>query len=64
MTIGEAQANPDTATSIMIVFGTPARVLFDSGSSKSFVSILFALHVNRELSLLKHKLMVTTPWGV
>ena len=61
MTIDEAQANPNTVTNIMFISGTPARVLFDSGSSRSFVSIAFALHANRELALLKNKLVVITP---
>ena len=38
-------------------------ILFDFGFSRSFVSTSFALHVDRELSLLKHKLVVTTPLG-
>ena len=33
MTSGEAQANPDTVTGTMIVFGIPARILFDTRSS-------------------------------
>ena len=61
MTVGEAQANPNTMTSIMIVFDTPTRVLFDSGSNRSFVSTSFVLHVDQELSSLKYKLVVTTP---
>ena len=44
----------------MIVFGSPAFVLFYSRSSKSFVSTSFALHVDRELSPIKHKLVVVT----
>ena len=61
MTASEAQANPDTMIGTMIVFGTLAQVFFYSRSSKSFVNTSFTLHVNQELSLLKHKLMVTTP---
>ena len=61
MTVIEAQANPDTMSSIMTIFGIPARVLFYFGSSKSFFSSSFALHVDRELTSLKHKLIVTTP---
>ena len=61
MTIGEAQVNPDTMTSTMIVFATPTGVLFDSGLSRSSISTLFALHVDRKLFSLKHKLVVTTP---
>ena len=57
---GEAQANPDTMTSTMLVLGTPAQVLFDSRSSKFFVSSAFSLHVDRELAPLKNKLVVTT----
>ena len=63
MTSGEAQANPDTVSSIMIVFDTPARILFDIGSSRSFVSTTVALHANRELVLLKNKIIVNTPLG-
>ena len=63
MTSGEAQANPDTITCIMIVFDTPARVLFDTRSSQSFVSTTFALHANKELVSLKNKLIVNTPLG-
>ena len=48
-------------TGIIFVFGEPARVLFDFGASRSFISTSFALHANRELTPLKHKLIVTTP---
>ena len=47
----------------MFIFGTPTRVLFDFGSSRSFVSFSFALHAKRELTPLKNKLVVTTPLG-
>ena len=63
MTLGEAQADSDTVTCIMIVFGIPARILFNTGSSQSFVSTTFALHANRELVPLKNKLVVNTPLG-
>ena len=63
MITNEAQANPDTVIGIMFVFDTPARVLFDSESSRSFVSSSFALHDDRELSSVKSKLVVTTPLG-
>ena len=49
MTINEAQANPNIVTCIMIVFGTSARVLFHSGSSRSFVSSSFAMHADQDL---------------
>ena len=47
----------------MIVFGIPVRILFDTGSSRYFVSTIFALHANRELDPLKNKLVVNTPLG-
>ena len=47
----------------MIAFGSPALVFFDSRSNKSFVSTSFALHADRELSSLKHKLVAVTPLG-
>ena len=63
MTSDEAQANPNTMIGIMIVFDTPARVLFDTGSSRSFVSITFTLHANREMVPLKNRLIINTPPG-
>ena len=63
MTVSEVQANLNTILGTLIVFYTPARVLFDSRSSRSFVNSSFALHANRELSPLKHKLVVMTPLG-
>ena len=61
MTVSEAQVNPDTMIGTMIIFGTLVRVLFDSGLNRSFISTSFALHVDQELSPLKHKLVVMTP---
>ena len=61
MTADEAQANLDTVTSIMFIFGTPSSVFFRS--SRSFVSSSFALHADQDLSSLKNKLVVTTPLG-
>ena len=48
MTADEAQANPNSVTCIIYVFGEPTRVLFDFGASRSFISTFFALHANRE----------------
>ena len=61
MTTGKAQANPDTVTSTMFVCSAPTRVLFDFRSSRSFVSTAFALYVDRELTPLNNKLVVTMP---
>ena len=61
MTADEAQANPDSITSIISVFGESAQVLFDYRAIRSFISTSFVLHTNRELTTLKSKLIVTTP---
>ena len=53
MKADEAQANLDFVTSIITVFGEPARVLFDSGASRSFISSSFALHTDQKLTHLK-----------
>ena len=63
MTTDKAQANLDSVTSIITLFGEPARVLFDFGTSWSFISTSFALHADRELTPLKSRLVVTTPLG-
>ena len=63
MTADEAQANLNTITDIITVFGEPARVLFDFGASRLFISTLFALHANKELTPFKSRLVVTTPLG-
>ena len=63
MTTDEAQANPDSVTSIITVFGEPARVLFDSGASRSFISSSFALHADQKWTPLKNGLVVTAPLG-
>ena len=63
MTANEAQANPGSVTGIIFFFGEPARVLFDFGTSRSFISTSFALHANRELTPFKNKLIVTTSLG-
>ena len=63
MTTDEAQANLDSVTGIISVFGEPARVLFNFRASRSFISTSFALHANQELTPLKSKLIVTTPLG-
>ena len=63
MTTDEAQANPDSVTGIITVVGEPARVLFDFGASRSFISLSFALHANQKLTPFKNGLVVTTPMG-
>ena len=63
MTADETQANLDLVIGIITVFGEPTQVLFDSGSSRLFIISSFVLHVDRDLTSLKSKLVVTTPLG-
>ena len=63
MIADEAQTNPDLVTGIISIFGEPAQVLFDFGTSRSFINTSFALHGNRELTPFKNKLIVTTSLG-
>ena len=63
MTTDEVQANSDSITGIISIFGEPARVLFDFGASRSYISTSFVLHANKELTPLKNKLIVMTPLG-
>ena len=62
MTADEAHANPDSVTGIIFVFGRPARVLFDSRASRSFISTSFALYANRELTPLKTSWLLQHHW--
>ena len=63
MIADETQANPDSMTGIISIFGEPAKILFDSEASRSFISTSYALYANRELTPLQNKLVVTTPLG-
>ena len=55
MITNEAQANPNTVIGTMFVLGISAQVLFDSRSSRYFVSIVFALYADRKLARIKNK---------
>ena len=63
MTADEAQANLDTMTGTIFVFGIPAIVLFDSRSSRSLLTTTFALDADQKLASLKNKLVVSTLLG-
>ena len=58
MTSCEVQANPDTVTGIMIIFGTLARVIFDTGSNRSFVSIMLGEQILRTLVFKGYEIVV------
>ncbi|KAJ4973179.1 hypothetical protein NE237_006353 [Protea cynaroides] len=59
VTIEEAAASPDVVTA-----GIPARVLFDSGATHSFVSISFGKRMELPIKHLNPSLIVHSPLGV
>ncbi|KAL4013601.1 hypothetical protein IC575_025773 [Cucumis melo] len=59
----EAERAGTVVTGTLPVLGHYALVLFDSGSSHSFISSAFALHARLEVEPLHHVLSVSTPSG-
>ncbi|TYJ97124.1 gag protease polyprotein [Cucumis melo var. makuwa] len=59
----EAERAGTVVTSTLPVLGHYALLLFDSGSSHSFISSAFVLHARLEVEPLHHVLSVSTPSG-
>ncbi|KAA0039169.1 pol protein [Cucumis melo var. makuwa] len=59
----EAERAGMVVTGTLPVLGHYALVLFDSGSSHSFISFAFVLHARLEVEPLHHVLSVSTPFG-
>ncbi|KAA0066035.1 gag protease polyprotein [Cucumis melo var. makuwa] len=59
----EAERAGTVVTGTLPVLGHYALVLFDSGSSHSFISTAFVLHARLEVEPLHHVLLVSTPSG-
>ncbi|KAL0553869.1 hypothetical protein IC582_007773 [Cucumis melo] len=59
----EAERAGTVVTDTLPVLGHYALVLFDSGSSHSFISSAFVLHARLEVEPLHHVLSVSTPSG-
>ncbi|KAL0559143.1 hypothetical protein IC582_003733 [Cucumis melo] len=59
----EAERAGTMVTGTLSVLGHYALVLFDSGSSHSFISSAFVLHARLEVEPLHHVLSVSTPSG-
>ncbi|KAL4028604.1 hypothetical protein IC575_011805 [Cucumis melo] len=59
----EAERAGTVATGTLPVLGHYSLVLFDSGSSHSFISSAFVLHARLEVEPLHHVLSVSTPSG-
>ena len=63
MTRQEAQVDPGVIVGLISICGNDAYTLIDPGSTQSYVSINFSQHVNRDLSLLDNKLIISMPVG-
>nr|KAJ0192365.1 hypothetical protein LSAT_V11C800454700 [Lactuca sativa] len=60
MTAQEAQETPDVVTGTFLVNSIHARVLFDSGANRSFVSSTFCKNLGRNAKTLEHALEIET----
>ncbi|XP_028068902.1 uncharacterized protein LOC114271486 [Camellia sinensis] len=60
---GDVQNAATVVSGTFIVHGHSAHVLFDSGSTHSFVSKLFAQHLDRSEEVLSYMLCVSSPLG-
>jgi hypothetical protein len=63
VTMEDAQAAPDVIIGIILVNDNNAIVLFDSGSSHSFIAANFVQKHNLPLSMLKNWMIVSSPRG-
>jgi hypothetical protein len=61
--VEDAQAVPDVIIGMILVNDNNAIVLFDSGASHSFIAANFVQKHNLPLSVLKNRMMVSSPGG-
>ncbi|XP_043714622.1 uncharacterized protein LOC122662980 [Telopea speciosissima] len=61
MTKKDAEASPSVVAGVLKISGIPAYVLFDSGSTHSFVLSTFATKLNVVPKVLNYQLCVPTP---
>jgi hypothetical protein len=59
----EAQETPDVVIGMFFINNTSAVVLFDSGTSHSFISTAYVEKHNLPLALLKCQMIVCSPGG-
>ena len=62
-TVAEALEDTTVVTGTLPVGFVPARVLFDSGCTHSFISYTHASRIGCEIEELGHSLLVSTPAG-
>jgi hypothetical protein len=61
--VEDAQEAPDVIIGMILVNNNNAIVLFDSGASHSFVAANFVQKHNLPLSMLKNRMIVSSPRG-
>jgi hypothetical protein len=61
--VEDAQAAPDVIIGMILVNDNNAIVVFDSGASHSFVAASFVQKYNLPLSMLKNRMIVSSPGG-
>jgi predicted aspartyl protease len=61
--VEDAQEAPDVIIGMILVNDNNAIVLFDSGASQSFVAANFVQKHNLRLSMLKNRMIVSSPGG-
>jgi hypothetical protein len=61
--MGDTQATPDVIIGMILINNNNAIVLFDSGASHSFVAANFMQKYNLPLSMLKNRMIVSSPGG-
>jgi hypothetical protein len=63
VTIEEAQQAQDVVLGMFLASSHPATVLFDSGSSHSFISSTFVAKHHLPITIMKHTMLVCLPGG-
>jgi hypothetical protein len=61
--VEEAQATPNVIIGMILVNDNNAIMLFDSRASHSFVAASFVQKYNLPLSILKNRIIVSSPGG-
>jgi hypothetical protein len=61
VTVEEAQVAPDVIIGMILINDNNAIVLFDSRASHSFVAASFVQKYNLPLSMLKNRMIVSSP---
>jgi sulfopyruvate decarboxylase TPP-binding subunit len=61
--VEDAQEAPDVIIGMILINDNNAIILFDSGASDSFVVASFVQKYNMPLSMLKNRMIVSSPGG-